>query len=384
MNRKLRLLYETLMFTIIDRLSGRKSPDDKAILFVSDIRGEMGGNFKFIEEYMAGKGYSFKYDFKSGKNNRRTFGELKELVRKMSSCKYIVLEDYFHFSAFKKYSPVQEICQVWHGAGAFKKFAHSRAGSGDNIKIHKGYAMYSKAITSSPDINWCYAQAFNIDESKVKATGIPGTDLYFDQEEMERRRERLLRDYPILNDKKLILFAPTYRAGSQRDASYDLGMLNLEKLYEDLGGEYVFAFKWHPAMYENIKGDDGFNREIKRHPEFFLDLSSYRDISEILPQVRVLITDYSSIIFDYYLLDRPVVFFPYDMEEYEGARGLYYDYDKYTYGRVVTGAEELTEAVRAEDMCEEKREEFGKVFMSACDGRATEKTCRWFFQDEKI
>ena len=384
MKRKVRLLYETLMFTLIDRLSRKGSPDEKAILFVSDIRGEMGGNFKYIKDYMADKGYSFKYDFRPGKNNVRSFGELRELVRKMSSCRYIVLEDYFHFSAYKKYSPKQKICQVWHGAGAFKKFAHSRATSGDNIKIHKGYRMYSKAITSSPEINWCYAEAFNIDESKVKATGIPGTDLYFHKEEMAKRRDELLRDYPVLKDKKLILFAPTYRAGSQRDASYDLNMLDLEGLYRELKDDYVFAFKWHPAMYENVKGDAGFNSEISRHPDFFLDLSAHRDISEILPSVRVLITDYSSVIFDYYLLDRPIVFFPYDMEEYEGARGLYYNYDKYTYGRVVTSQDELIQAARAEDMCPDKREEFGKTFMSACDGHSTEKTCRWFFQDENV
>ena len=370
------------MFKVLDTIiTHRTDVNQRCILFISDIRGEIGGNFKYIEEYMRGRNCFMEYDFKPGKNNKRSFSQLKDLSRKMSTAKYVLLEDYFHFSAYKKWQPGQEICQVWHGAGAFKKFAHSRAAGGDNIKIHKGYRQYAKAITSSEDINWCYQEAFSISEDKVRATGIPATDLYFDDEMLELIRYDFYEAYPELKGKKIILFAPTYRAGSQRDASYDYGLLDLEYIRENLSDEYVFAFKWHPAMYENMKNNSSFGDLIKKFNGFFVDLSSYRDIGRILPVVDTLVTDYSSIIFDYYLLNKPIVFYSVDKEEYEDSRGLYYDYEDYTYGPVTETTAELTRAIKEEDMFESKREAFGKKFMAACDGNSTEKTCRWFFGD---
>ncbi len=382
MKNKIELLIDTIIYVVFDRvLSLFVKVDDFSVAIISDIRGENGGNLKCVEEYMKGRGVTFRHNFKPGKNSGRSLGDIYDLAKTMRLSKYIVLEDYFHFTAYTRLKDGQEILQVWHGAGAFKKFAHSRLSSGDNIRIHKGYSRYTKAITSAEAITRCYAEAFNIDESKVRATGIPDTDVYFDKEELSLFKEKLTGEYPAIEGKKLILFAPTYRAASQRDASYSIDVLDLDALYKNLHEDYIFAFKWHPAMYENLKDDNNYYDMIGKYPDFFIDLSAHRDISEILPAVDVLITDYSSVIFDYYLLDRPIVFFPYDIESYEDARGLYYDYDEYTYGKVVYDCPELIEAIKSEEMCEDKRKDFGEKFMSACDGHSTEKTCKWFFND---
>ena len=115
----------------------------------------------------------------------------------------------------------QEIVQLWHGAGAYKKFGFSRANGDEGIKIHKGYRKYAKAIVSAEPIRKCYAEAFDIALQKVQATGVPRTDIFFDQEYIKNKREELYRDFPFLKDKKVILFAPTYRGTRAEDAAYD-------------------------------------------------------------------------------------------------------------------------------------------------------------------
>jgi len=93
----------------------------------------------------------------------------------------------------------------------------------------------------------------------------------------------------------------------------------------------------------------------------------------LLVVADVLVTDYSSVIFDWYLLNKPVIYFTYDLEDYEAGRGLYDDFDEYVYGRVTTNYLELLEAIKNKKLALERREAFRYKFMSACDGHSTEK-----------
>jgi serotype a capsulation locus region II DNA len=72
----------------------------------------------------------------------------------------------------------------------------------------------------------------------------------------------------------------------------------------------------------------------------------------------------------------------YDLEEYEGGRGLYFGLDEYLYGRLARNKGELVAAVREEDMCADKRAAFGEKFMSACDGNSREKVSKWIFDED--
>ena len=114
----------------------------------------------------------------------------------------------------------------------------------------------------------------------------------------------------------------------------------------------------------------------------FLDLSAERDINALLLVTDILITDYSSVIFDYYFTGKPVVFYDFDRDIYGDGRGLYYPYEDYLYGPTVETQEDLIEAIRKEDTMPEKRETFDRMFLGACDGRSTEKVCRWVFGEK--
>lgn len=369
------------MFAICNRVYGRVLPlKEDQVLFASDVRGEIGGNLQFVRDHLP-KGMQARYDFLADRRLPRGVMRSLRLFRDLSTSKYILLEDYFTYISYMKVRPGQQICQLWHGAGAFKKFGFSRAGNTEGIKVHKGYRKYAKAITSADAIRPQYAEAFDIALEKVQATGVPRTDIFFDEDYVAKTRESLYEAYPVLRDKKVILFAPTYRGTSAEDAAYDFSKIDPDQLFDALGEDYVFVFKWHPAAYNNLRREEKAAYELERYGNFFLDLSQERDINDLLLVTDVLITDYSSVIFDYYLTGKPVIYYAYDLEDYAGGRGMYFPFEEYLFGPVVMNQEGLIEAIRKADLCDEKRAAFGRKFMEACDGHATEKTCAWLFED---
>ena len=146
----------------------------------------------------------------------------------------------------------------------------------------------------------------------------------------------------------------------------------------EIGDEYRVLLRWHPALLANVKAGR-LNFDL---PEGMIDVSEYPDVNELIAASDILITDYSSIIFDWYITGRPVIFFMYDLEEYKGGRGLYFELDEYLYGRLARNKDELVTAVREEDLCAEKRAAFGEKFMSACDGHSREKVSKWIFDED--
>ena len=351
------------------------------ILFASDVREEMGGNLKYVYDYLPDT-FRKVTDFKRDRRDRRGLTQYLKLAYYMTTSAYIVLEDFFDYTAFIKVRKGQEICQLWHGAGAYKKFAHSRTTNNrEKIKIHAGYKKYTKVIVSAEPIRSCYAEAFHISMDKVQATGIPRTDCFFDKNYITNVRITLQEQYPQLKGKKVILFAPTYRGTLANDAAYDFDKLNLDELYPYLKDNYIFVFKWHPAAYNNIKLNGKEAYRLGKYDDCFLDLSDCRDINDLLLIADILVTDYSSVIFDWLLVEKPIIYYAYDMEDYAGTRGLYFNFEEYVYGSVAKDQEQLIQAIYNEDMQWEKRAAFRDKFMSACDGTSTEKTCKWIFHD---
>ena len=357
---------------------------EKRVLFLSDERKELGGNFKAVYDMLPDEEYEKVLALKGNRYAKRGIRAKIELLINLSTSKYILLEDLVQATSHIKVRKGQELIQLWHGAGAFKKFGHSRESS-DLKRIHKGYKKYTRVITSSEAIRPCYAEAFSVSMDKVKATGIPRTDIFFDKEYINSKKEELYKEYPFLKGKKIILFAPTYRGTQFSDAHYGIEKLDLEEIYSIFSKQnYIFIFKWHPFLYNKI--EESKTREYdgyKKHPDFYYDLSKERDINDLLLVTDILITDYSSVIFDYVFMNKPIVYFTYDYKEYvENGRGLYFPFEEYVYGNVAKDSKELVKAIQANSMEEEARSKFVQKFMSACDGHSTEKVINWVFKNK--
>lgn len=346
--------------------------DDKKVVFASEARSNLKGNLKAVYDKMPDD-YEKIVHLKGDRRDSGSIGSMLKLWCDLTTAKYILLDDFYGLISTMKVRKKQEIIQLWHGAGAFKKFGFSRVGTGDNItNVHTGYRKYTMATVTAEPIRGCFAEAFGLPVEKVRAIGNPRTDIFFDDAEKQVAAERVYAAYPQLKGKKIILIAPTYRGRKVEDADYAFDKLDAARLAEELGNDYAVAVKWHPALYNNIKrGICSFDAAG------VTDTSSYSDINDLMVVSDLLVTDYSSVIFDWYLMDKPVVYFVYDLPEYESGRGLYYQFSEYVYGKVAENYDELAASVREEDLCADLRREFGDKFMSACDGNSTQRVIEW-------
>lgn len=372
MNRKIKKAIELIAFFVYNRIGALfLKLDEQKIVFASEAREALKGNLRVIYEKIP-ETYVKVVHVKSDRRDSIALKDTFALWKDLTTAKYILLDDFYGLTSAMKVRDEQELVQLWHGSGAFKKFGFSRVETGDNIKsIHTGYRKYTKAIVTAEPIRWCFAEAFDIDIEKVQAVGSPRTDMFFDETIVEHTKEKVYSIYPELRNKKVVLLAPTYRGRKVEEANYDFEKLDISFLLNELGSDYKVVVKWHPALYSNIK-----RKICNFYNDRVLDVSSYSDINDLLLVSDVLVTDYSSVIFDWYLLDKPIVYFTYDLEEYEANRGLYYDFDEYVYGQVAINSMELVNAIKDEDLFEEKRSIFGEKFMSACDGNSTKRIIR--------
>ncbi len=337
--------------------------EENKILMFTTSRGKLGGNLIAIKNYIENNNIPCKVT---------TFTSVdmpddKAVAYEMATSKFILVDDFEPIVYVLKLRENQHLVQVWHAMGAFKKFGYSRKSAEKNSLTHKNY---TEAIVSSPEISAVYAQAFGIDESRIKPVGVPRTDMLFDEDYKAKTIARLYEKEPRLKDKKVCLFAPTFRGSNVHDAYYPNDFLHIEKLLNELGDDWAVIVKYHPF----IKNPPEIPESVKNS---VFDFGDEREINDILFITDVLVTDYSSVIFENAILNNPLVLYAPDLEEYDGERGFYFEYNAYSCGQIVKRESDLAAAIRNAGSNNEKMEEFRKRFVSLCDGNS----CRRFAEE---
>lgn len=234
------------------------------------------------------------------------------------------------------------------------------------------FSMYSYWICSSSVDRLATALCVGLPIDRVLITGYPRNDYLIEQKQSSACD--LLDRFPYLR-KKIILYAPTWRQNSIVRFfpffDYSLGRIN-----EFLEGSDAFIL---------LRGHRYERREIGAidYDAFIgdriLDASKsiFEDVQELLPHVDILISDYSGVWVDYLLLNRPIVFAPYDLEEFKVETGLLYNYDFVTPGPKVATTEELIKALREyihhPEKDSERRQLIKGLFHQYEDGRSYER-----------
>ncbi|MGL6107356.1 CDP-glycerol glycerophosphotransferase family protein [Romboutsia sp.] len=342
--------------------------NNNRVTFLSNSRVDFTGNFEFIYNELQDRGgYDIKYILKPSISSKRTLKDKINLLYYISTSKFILLDDYYPQIYKYKIKENIEVIQLWHAAGAFKTFGFSRLGKrgGPDIRS-RNHRNYTKAIVSSDRIKKHYAEAFGISENKVIATGVPRTDIFFDTEYKEKRIQELYCKYSLLKNKKVIMFAPTFRGNGQKDAYYDFDKIDIEKMYNKLSDDYVMIMKLHPFISNILKIDE-------KYKEFIIDLSFEREINHLLFVSDILITDYSSVCFEYSLLNRPMIFFAYDLEEYIATRDFYYSYESFVPGPIARTTDEIIDIIKNNKYEQEKLDKFRTRFFDDFDGKSTQR-----------
>ncbi len=334
--------------------SEKKIKNNKNISFIMDeideislnsnlsyIKRELDNRDKFKYNYIYKSSYSFDKS-KSFKDKFKKFFYLLNFffikTYKLSKSHFVFLNDNFFPIAYMNFKDNIKIIQLWHAPGAFKKFGFHTTDD-NNIKelLKMSGSKIDHLIVTSSNISEIYQKAFQVDEKKILPFGIPRIDYYFDKNNINPDNVRNIRTkfeekYPEVKGKKIVLYAPTFRENKSLNDKITVNFDgNLFK--SNLGDEYFLIFKSHPKY--NIS-------TVKNS----IDISKHDNVQEILLISDILITDYSSIMIEFAVLLKPIIFYPFDLEYYiSNERGFYFEYNDVP-GPIANDTNEIIEIIK--------------------------------------
>ena len=208
------------------------------------------------------------------------------------------------------------VIQVWHAEGAYKRFGHATRGASSDADgalhelIHNGY---SDALVSSESVRPAYAEAFRMPLNHVHAVGPLRGAWLANSAAVALRKTTLLAQYPELSGKRVLLYAPTFRGrGAQRETQLTISP---DAITAALPSDWIVAIKAHPLVSITSQSTSGR----------CVTLNTATPIDELFPIADALFTDYSSSIFLWSLLERPLLLAVADADAYAQDPGLFLD-----------------------------------------------------------
>ncbi|HUG29729.1 MAG TPA: CDP-glycerol glycerophosphotransferase family protein [Candidatus Limnocylindria bacterium] len=295
----------------------------------------------------------------------------------LATARLFLVDDYFFPMYVIRPRAGTTFVQLWHACGAFKRFGYSvldKSFGADetyirSIAIHSNYDL---CLVSAASFTAFYAEAFRLPPERFTARlGIPRTDLFFDQARVASTVAELRRRYAIPSDRRVVLYAPTFR-GERITRARDPEDLDLAALRTAIGDDHVVLLRSHPFVRARMPAGSALGG-------FVIDVSDHADMNELLLVADVLVTDYSSVMYEFALLGRPMAFFAPDHVAYEAERGFYFDYSSGLPGPIFTTAAEFAAWLRAGEFDEDRVRRFAAESFDVADGRATAR-----FVDEVV
>ena len=371
--------------------------DPRMVIFETFMGRQYGDNPRAIYEYMIADPRFDDYRFVWVLNDpgkREQFPQLSraEIVPQKSGgyyeayaqAGYVITNSNLDYGITKR--PGQTFLQTWHGTPLKKLRCDIEAKDGNAInsleeilsKNDLDVVRYDHFNSPSEFASEKFASAFRLTalgrQHILKLTGYPRNDLLYHFDEAFVHAQRLALGIP--EGKKVILYAPTFRDNQHNGAGYvyDLA-LDFDHLRRELGEEYVILLRVHYFVAEQFDFDQAKG--------FVIDASSLDDITPLYTVADLLITDYSSVFFDYANLRRPMIFYMYDRQAYaDDIRGFYIDLEELP-GPIVETEDELIRQIQETEqtapLYEEKYQSFHQKYNSHDDGNASMRVAELLF-----
>ena len=335
----------------------RKQPVQKKLVLFADAKSDkIPFSMRAMYEEMQRQGYQVEnwcvnFDETSIKQKLKY---LYKFMKRYTQAKYVFICDYFLPVSSCEKKLETKVIQLWHSCGLLKKFAYyapdDLGAYGSSIRATKNIDLWPVSSEACVPV---FEKATHLYDGQIQALGVARTDIYFSEIYRKQCIEQFYSAYPELKGKKLILWAPTFR-GNAKTAEL-VGVEEILRLQSELGEGWKILIKVHPHLAQKYQLDN-----CKFPTE------------QLYPVVDLLITDYSSVVFDYMLFDKLFLIYALDYEEYIGKRGCYIDLEKEMPGGVVREYEKLVENVREYETSVrkvyEKNDQFYKKHLSCCQG----------------
>ncbi|MCR5797460.1 MAG: CDP-glycerol:glycerophosphate glycerophosphotransferase [Eubacterium sp.] len=368
---KMKMLDNTIMF---ESFFGKSYSDSPKYIY-EYLNENYAGKYNYIWVYA---GEKHKIPYKAKQVKRFTFSYFYYMAR----CKYHVFNGRQPVYFIKRKGNV--FLETWHGT-PLKKLVF------DMDDVTTASPLYKEQFYIQTR-SWDYLVAPNqfsedvfrhafLYDGKMLETGYPRNDILYKKHDKELV-DSIKDEIGIPRDKKVILYAPTWRDDEfYGHAMYKFTLqLDLKKMQEELGDEYIVLLRTHYFISDFL--------DLSEHEGFAYNVSKYDDIARLYLVSDMLITDYSSVFFDYANLKRPMIFYMYDLEKYASVlRGFYIDIEEELPGPIVLTTEKVIESIRNIDEVKEKYsakyEEFSKKYCAWEDGTASKRIVEAVFDNKE-
>lgn len=336
--------------------------NDKSVIFAdahhSEIPFSMEQMRKSVGEIDGLEIHDMYFDFQKN-GTKSLILWLVKFMKVFAKARYVFICDNFLPVSSCRKRPETTVVQLWHSGGLLKKAGYDTDDSVPDMYKGNVFKNYDLLTVSAPCCVKVFESSCRQPQGVVKALGISRSDIYFNEEFNRTCREEFYRIYPEALGKRIVLWAPTFRGNAAE-----------------------------PVLI----GEDAIDRAFKEMPDCFLvkklhphfENKNFNKISCMIPSEKLfavadlLITDYSSIVFDYLAYKKPFVLFAPDLDEYEKEHGFYLSYETSYPTTFAKNEQELVDAVKYELTSRNVREleECYAYHMKMCDGKATQRILR--------
>ena len=341
--------------------------ENKKLVFFEDSNGmSYSGQAKYIYEKMLELGYgkyldfvwSYGGDLDIPGNPVITDRDSRNYQKLLKDCQYWVTS--INFPLLKDDEEIVHL-QTTNGT-PFKRMGEDIETNSKKIKKDKillGPGKLNYLLTPNDFSKEVFKRAFDYD-GKIINKGYPANDIFY--QNTSKKIDEIKKSINLPKDKKTILFAPTFRDEEVNTENQKFKLLmDLKALYENLSQDYVLLLRLHHLVLDDLEIPDEMEG-------FAMDLSDYDDITELYLISDILVTDYSSVFFDYAHSKKPILFFVPDIDKYSSFRGLYDEVREELPGPEIASEEELAENIKNIDkISSEYKEKYDKFYDKYCN-----------------
>ena len=301
--------------------------------------------------------------------------DVLQSIYHLATSKVVVIDNYYGFLASTSFRNDVECIQLWHAAGAIKKFgledpSNQFRSKRANSRFKQVYRHFHKIAVGSEGLAQIYYEAFGVQDLHILRLGIPRTDLFYDKNKMQSLKNGFISAIPDIKEKKVLLYAPTYREADLDQFSMHL---NIQKLYEQFSESHILLIKLHRAIQNDTNLEEDF-------PGFVYDYSNYPNLNDLLVVTDCLITDYSSVPFEFSILEKPMIFFPYDLEEYSKERGFWENYEEFVPGPIAYNTEDIIDIIKQDSFNKQQIEDFRHHWNTYSNGKASLAIAQYIYK----